>query len=79
MKTKPNDGGAAFPLLQHYADASGAVADVQVTTKGMTLRDWFAGMALKGMCPNPEIGETWESLAADAYDAADAMLNERAK
>lgn len=58
----------AFPVESHNQVYS-----------GMTLRDWFAGQALKGMCPNPEIGETWESLAADAYDAADAMLKERAK
>jgi hypothetical protein len=45
---------------------------------GMTLRDWFAGMALQGKATrlsNPH--EHRDILAADCYDIADAMLAAR--
>lgn len=81
------DGGPAFPRIQHVClneqtDAWGEVA----TTPGMTLRDWFAGMALTGVCANPTVvsqgmratGDTAEQFAADsAYEIADAMLAAR--
>ena len=46
----PNDGGPEFPRIQHIClnernDTWGEV----FTTPGMTLRDWFAGMALQGL------------------------------
>lgn len=60
---------------------------------GMDLRDWFAGMALQGICAglsaqDPTSPETapraWDRFAfnhaaKDAYHIADAMLAERAK
>jgi hypothetical protein len=45
---------------------------------GMSLRDWFAGMALQGKATrlsNPH--EHRDILAADCYDIADAMLKAR--
>lgn len=46
----------------------------------MSLRDWFAGQALAGMCANSAWdGVSWASTTLAAYDAADAMLAERAK
>lgn len=46
----------------------------------MTLRDYFAGLAMQGMCAHPD---TWgllvPGIAARAYEVADAMLDERAK
>ncbi len=44
-----------------------------VGAPGMSLRDWFAGQALVGIC----IGEgssSWEQDAKNAYVVADAML-----
>ncbi|MBB5709303.1 hypothetical protein [Sphingomonas xinjiangensis] len=48
---------------------------------GMTLRDWFAGQALGGMCATLDgVGDpNWELLASDSYKAADALLVERGK
>jgi hypothetical protein len=41
----------------------------------LSLRDWFAGQALAGMCSAPAIeGETWKDFATRAYLAADTML-----
>jgi hypothetical protein len=66
MSTPINDGGPAFPVLY-----------VTLHT-GMSLRDWFAGMALQGKATrlsNPH--EHRDLLAADCYDIADAMLKAR--
>jgi|DEB0MinimDraft_3_1074331.scaffolds.fasta_scaffold107092_2 hypothetical protein len=51
----------------------------------MTLRDWFAGMALKGMLSNPATElfsdgkrvHSEEAYAIASYRVSDAMLSER--
>jgi hypothetical protein len=57
-------------------------------TMGMTLRDWFAGQALAGMCasyPEYERRETLDQtrggkrISEAAYVLADAMLAARAQ
>lgn len=65
-----NDGGPAFPCSFKRNDR-----DV-TNRKGMSLRDWFAGMALRGI----EIEEQADLVysAKEAYMVADAMLEERA-
>ena len=61
-----NDGGPAFP--RHAYDGH----------DGMTLRDWFAGQALAGLLAKYGFGEAEpESMAADSYAYADAMLKAR--
>lgn len=64
----------AFPCLD---SSDGALA---MRDPGMTLRDWFAGQALAGMLANSADNWSDHSFAAKwAYEAADAMLAERAK
>lgn len=55
---------------------------------GMSLRDWFAGQALAGLCGNAEearamrkisLAETLGIYADASYRIADAMLAERQK
>lgn len=50
---------------------------------GMTLRDYFAGQALAGLCSQHDATGMWSWLPNDAvvvaYKIADAMLAERAK
>jgi hypothetical protein len=75
MKTI-NDGGPAFPK-----SIDG--------TRGMSLRDWFAGNIIQGMFANPSLLKEDGTLRAFretnfsvAFQAADAMLaarNEGAK
>lgn len=65
------------------APAFPVTAGNQVYATGMTLRDWFAGQALAGICSNcDESGiNGWahsSKLAASvAYQFADAMLEAR--
>lgn len=73
---------------QNYADhpdhdkqrpAFPVTAGQQVYTTGMTLRDWFAGQALAGICGDgiPGSHHNPVSTARAAYDYADAMLSTR--
>ena len=65
------NGGPAFPLPMGTETATG--------TDGMTLRDFFAGQALAGMCASETDGVSYSSgnVASRAYKIADAMLKER--
>lgn len=72
-----NDGGPAFPVSERR-DEDGCL--VRFDEPGMSLRDWFAGMALWGGIGN-WIGSnaSLASLGTRCYEAADAMLAEREK
>lgn len=79
-----NDGGPAFPV-EVTQDADGNYVGVQTSPiagwcTGMSIRDWFAGMALSGLLSNSESSQKAAVMfAADAYRVADAMLFERSK
>ena len=69
MSAQKNNGGPAFPGLY-------------VGEPGMTLRDWFAGQALAGICAplyDDESPTIWKhrEFAKGAYMFADAMLAAR--
>ena len=65
-----NHGGPAFPIGTEFL--------------GMTLRDYFAGKAMQGMISangdsNGYLEYEEETVAANAYKLADAMLKARSK
>jgi len=74
--TKPiNDGGSISPRL--VSTESGVEPQ-----GGMSLRDWFAGMALQGITTNAQYqventNPYWTSI--ESYAIADAMLAARTK
>ena len=83
----PNDGGPAFPVSTgHHPDTM--MKDPRI---GMTLRDYFAAEALKGLLSDNEtIAATYrtakkagvglsKAMAASSYEFADAMLAERGR
>jgi len=72
-----NDGGLAFP--SNYIEKHGEHEGIQMVAGGMTLRDWFAGMALAGMCADASLVATWDDVAVRAFKAADAMIAQREK
>lgn len=75
------DGGPAFPLL-HSIDGNWTREPV-AEYSGMTMRDWFAGMALHGYLTRHADVNARTSYIEDAANAAfkiaDAMIAERMK
>ena len=65
------DGGPAFPVHPDQTAHRG--------TPGMSLRDWFAGMALQGLLAQQPHDDALKEggLALMAFQCADAMLKER--
>lgn len=65
MAERRNEGGPAYPVtLGGYT--------------GMTLRDYFAGLAMQGMLANKNnTARSSYDIAIWSYDQADRMLQER--
>lgn len=82
---KKETGGSAFP--QQTVDfGNGPESPDSFAMGGMTMRDWFASQALKGLSSAHKAEDgTWaiygcEKEAAElSYRLADAMLAERSK
>ncbi len=68
-----NTGGPAFPHEYKYGDGTAHRCD------GMTLRDYFAAMAMQGMLAREYVRplRIEDLFACDAYIMADAMLKTR--
>jgi hypothetical protein len=65
-----SDGGTAFPVTL------GTQPDRYLCGPGMSLRDHFAGLAMQCVIAgNSDMSP--ETMAQEAYEAADAMLRER--
>jgi hypothetical protein len=47
--------------------------------KGLTKREWFAGMALQGLLANHENRTSYEAIAVDAIRYSDALLKQLAE
>lgn len=69
----PSDGGPAFPVLEM---THGGGIKQRCENPGMSLRDWFAGMALQGLLARA-FNNPAELMAGWAYQFADDMLTER--
>lgn len=69
---KINDGGPAYPVQSIY------VEDQDTNSRGMSLRDYFAGQAMQALLreANPKKG-MWYLDANTAYEIADEMLKAR--
>ena len=81
MSRAIDNGGPAFPCEDHYNPRG------EFHQTGMTLRDWFAGQALPAIIAATSAGQhdpsakhgkgVVGSMAADAYEIADAMITAR--
>jgi hypothetical protein len=76
-----NDGGPAFPVSgRNYGYVEDGRQGIPCDT-GMSLRDWFAGMALQGMCVGLvgrlTVGGQSE-ISAYAHGACNSALVDRA-
>jgi len=71
-----NDGGPAFPGgLNELHNEPGKCDPTQ---PGMSLRDYFAGLAMQGFCSSDAFSG-YAALARAAYEIADDMLSARSK
>jgi hypothetical protein len=70
-----NDGGPAFPVVCND------LSKYQLVEPGMSLRDWFAGMAMQAFLSEYGSDEKEEDqqIAEVVYKLADAMIAERNK
>ena len=59
-------GGPAFPVVTTH--------ESYVSAEGMTLRDYFAAKAMQALLANADSFMGWDTIPADAYEMADAML-----
>ena len=87
---KADDGGPAYPVtFQHMQDEHPLLTSVEQRWEGMTLRQWYAGMAMQGFLGHPtwwvdgegediaplaDPGSECEAVAQFAFKMADAML-----
>ena len=77
-ENKIEDGGPAFPFGQ-VSETTGQPIN-GFFNPGMSLRDWFAGQVVAGLCANSRLEQSkCASLVLGAYEYADAMLAQRSK
>ena len=69
---KKNDGGPAFPGSMH--DPSCVNFCCYRESGGLTVRRWYASMALQGLCANSSIDLPYDKTAIMALKQADAMI-----
>lgn len=69
--------GQAFPM-PYSTDEHSNPCNVTTSHYGMTLRQWYAGMALQGLLARNDFNCA-ESAVANAYRHADAMIREGKK
>jgi hypothetical protein len=74
MNQPINDGGPAFPHLETTSRG-----EPYHDHLGMTLRDYFAAAALRGILSNTEASKAWNEsdVARFCYFQSDAMLKAR--
>lgn len=71
-------GGRAFPVDSVVErDEKGHLHGTEISSGGMTLRDYFAAKAMQGKLANPDWLASDERTAIEAYEIADAMLRAR--
>lgn len=69
------DGGPAFPHPPMRFDSQQQAAEWKKYLSGMSLRQWYAGMALQGLIGQEDHPVDWiPLLAKTAFECADAMI-----
>lgn len=76
-ETKLDNGGPAFPQMYTYAVCAECGHIQEKAAKGMSLRDWFAGMALQAL--DSRFKYKPKEIADTVYQIADAMIKEQNK
>ncbi|MCE1523656.1 hypothetical protein MOQ06_06140 [Enterobacter sp. I4] len=73
-----DNGGQAFPCDSIVErDDNGHMHGKEVSSAGMTLRDYFAAKAMQGELASGDASRYAENIASRSYAIADAMLKAR--
>jgi hypothetical protein len=80
----PKDGGQAFPVPEQHGQQYDAAREKWeeghiCAVPGMSLRAWFAGMAMQAVISNPDTVSGTESVVMYAVKYADALIAELEK
>ena len=80
MTDKIDDGGPAFPApipptYEVHADVDGTVTADDITS-GMSLRQWYAGMALHGATANSDLILSSERIAKETGFVQEKLIAE---
>jgi len=73
MPNPIDDGGPAFPVAGYDNPNHGR----QYGVNGMSLRDWFAGMAMQGALACPTPSNQWDAMASSVGLSVDDFLGKR--
>jgi hypothetical protein len=75
-----DESDSAFPLPPVYCNECEGDAIAWTGADGMTIREWYAGMALTGVLTDPQYqAEEGPAIAERSFEIADAMLAESQK
>lgn len=77
VSARDKTGGPAFPSIIYDRAIDPDPRVCFATMQGMTLRDFFAAMALQGYIATMPSNATYRDAAEKAYRVADAMIDER--
>ena len=77
-----NDGGPAFPVMPPIETDGQSASGYPYPSSGLSLRDWFAGMAMQGLIaasgkPDGNVYYDDGVITKSAFDMANAMLTAR--
>ena len=76
--SKQNNGGRAFPVDSVVErDEKGHLHGFEISSGGMTLRDYFAAKAMQGELSSGDASHSLVNIATRSYAIADAMLRAR--
>lgn len=77
-KKKVDEGGLAFPFNlpnSVFKNAEGTWMEKQNIEKGLTKREWFAGLAMQGMIAGSQgLQITVKEFASQSIKLADALI-----
>jgi len=81
--SEKKDGGSAFPVAEHFGqeDEHGYM---DCSSRGMSLRDWLAGLAMPAYIqrvfdkhPEMSFADKAKIVAQNSYALADELIKER--
>ena len=77
MNNSITDGGPAFPTMEKFSkwnEDQAQYVDSFMPCGGMTLHQWYAGLAMQSLLADYDEINVYEEIAEKAHKQADAMI-----